>query len=310
VVPAEGVLANDTDVDGDRLTALLVSAPSHGTVTLSTDGAFTYRPAADYFGADSFTYKANDGHDDSNIATVTLTVTPVNDAPVALIDGFTMDQGGILSVAAPGVLANDSDVEGSQLTSVLVNGPAHGMLTLRADGSFVYTPAANFSGTDEFVYKANDGGLDSAPVTVTIVVNPVTLGTPGKITGGGSIDERVRNFGFVVQTKVRDGELSYTGSLQYHDKALGYNLHSTSITLIRIDPDGVHGMFQGTATLNGVAGYTFTVWVEDNGEPGSLVDRFRIEINGPGGFHYDSNDFATRGGLLDRGGNIQVHRAH
>lgn len=308
VVPAAGVLANDTDFDGDLLGAVLVSGPAHGSLALSPDGSFRYTPDANFNGSDRFVYKANDGTADSNEATVNLSVTPVNDAPVALIDGYSMDQGGTLSITAPGVLANDSDVEGTPLTAVLVSGPAHGVLTLNADGSFTYTPAATFSGTDAFVYKTNDGGLDSSPTTVAIVVNPVALGTPGKITGGGSIDERVRNFGFVVQTQIHDGVLSYTGNLEYHDKARGHNLHSTAITLVRVDPDGVRGMFQGTATLNGIAGYTFTVWVEDNGEPGSLVDRFRIEISGPGGFHYDSNDFATRGGLLDRGGNIQVHR--
>jgi len=310
VIPATGILANDTDFDGDPLSALLVRGPAHGSLMLNLDGSFRYTPDANFNGTDHFIYKANDGLADSNEAMVNLIVTPVNDPPVALIDGYSMDQGGTLAVAAPGVLANDSDVEGSALTAVLVTGPSHGTLTLNADGSFTYTPAATFSGTDTFAYKAFDGELYSNPTTVTIVVNPVNLGTPGKITGGGSIDERVRNFGFVVQTKVRDGVMSYTGNLEYHDKARGYNLHSTSITLIIIDPDGVHGMFQGTATLNGIAGYTFTVWVEDNGEPGSLVDRFRIQISGPGGFAYDCNDFATRGGLLDRGGNIQVHRTN
>ena len=77
------MLGNDTDVDGDTLTAVLVSGPAHGTLTLNADGSFTYTPDANYNGSDSFTYKANDGSADSNVATVSLTVSAVNDAPVA-----------------------------------------------------------------------------------------------------------------------------------------------------------------------------------------------------------------------------------
>ena len=93
----------------------------------------------------------------SNVATVTITVTPVNDAPVAADDGYATDEDTPLTVAAPGVLANDTDVDGETLTAVLVAGPTHGTLTLNADGSFTYTPAANYNGTDSFTYRANDG---------------------------------------------------------------------------------------------------------------------------------------------------------
>src|SRR6185503_16596587 len=84
VVPVlQGVLANDSDIDSATLTALLVGGPSHGTVVLNTDGSFTYTPAADFSGTDSFTYKANDGALDSAVATVSLSIAPVDDAPVA-----------------------------------------------------------------------------------------------------------------------------------------------------------------------------------------------------------------------------------
>ena len=76
-----GTLSNDTDANGDDLTAILVSDVSNGTLTFNSDGSFSYTPNADYNGSDSFTYKANDGIDDSNTATVTITVTAVNDAP-------------------------------------------------------------------------------------------------------------------------------------------------------------------------------------------------------------------------------------
>ena len=108
---APGVLGNDTDVDGDRADGgRWSSGPAHGTLTLNADGSFTYTPSANYNGADSFTYKANDGTADSNVATVTITVGAVNDAPVADDDAYDADEDTPLTVAAPGVLGNDSDV--------------------------------------------------------------------------------------------------------------------------------------------------------------------------------------------------------
>src|SRR4029079_13827347 len=83
VVPAAGVLGNDTDADADTLTAIQVTSVTHGTLLLNANGSFSYTPAANYNGPDSFTYRANDGLTNSGLATVSLTVIPVNDAPVA-----------------------------------------------------------------------------------------------------------------------------------------------------------------------------------------------------------------------------------
>jgi large repetitive protein len=168
---AGGVLANDTDVDGDPLTVSLVSGPANGSLTLNADGSFSYTPSADFNGSDSFTYSVTDGIETAE-ATVSITVNPINDAPVAVADEYAVDEGQTLEVAAAGVLANDTDVDGDPLSAILVSGPANGSLTLNADGSFSYTPSAGFSGTDSFIYKANDGSLESE-ATVTITVNEV-----------------------------------------------------------------------------------------------------------------------------------------
>ena len=124
------VLANDTDVDGDSLTAVLISGPSHGSFTFNSDGTFVYTPFANYNGTDSFTYKANDGQALSSTATVNITITAVNDAPIAVDDSYSITSGSVLTVSASGVLANDTDADGDPLhVSTLVVGPVHGTLT-------------------------------------------------------------------------------------------------------------------------------------------------------------------------------------
>ena len=172
-VPAPGVLANDTDPDSPVLTAVLVDTVSHGELVLNADGSFVYTPDQDYNGTDSFTYKASDGDLESEVATVTITINPVNDAPVAEDDAYTTDEDVMLNVPAPGVLENDTDPDSPVLTAVLVDTVSHGELVLNADGSFVYTPDQDYNGTDTFTYKASDGDLESEVATVTITINPV-----------------------------------------------------------------------------------------------------------------------------------------
>ncbi|MEO5914296.1 MAG: cadherin-like domain-containing protein [Luteolibacter sp.] len=330
VVAAAGVLSNDTDAQSNTLTAAVVANVTHGTLVLAANGGFTYTPTTGYTGPDSFTYKANDGEFDSNVVTVSITVsTPIsqllvngsfesnftgwtntgnlviesaspytatngtklagfnggnltpngvlsqtfttvagqtytltfdagvlsfnfspqkllvtadgtasllnqlvtvngtnsgtnvwtpksftfvadstvttltfrdqsastggidltldnvsvtgppgvpNTAPVAVADSYSTFQGTALVVASAGVLSNDTDAELSPLTAVLGTGPAHGTLTLNANGGFTYTPAGGYSGSDSFTYRANDGVLNSNLVTVSITVTPVSVG--------------------------------------------------------------------------------------------------------------------------------------
>ena len=176
VAVSTGVLANDSDADGDALTAQMLSGPSYGTIALNADGSFTYTPTSGFFGDDAFTYQASDGLALSNAATVTLTVSDssVDQPPVAVNDAYAVDQDGILTVnAATGVLANDSDADGDNLTALLIGSPINGTLSLDDDGAFIYTPNDGFSGTDAFTYMASDGAANSAEATVTITVTPV-----------------------------------------------------------------------------------------------------------------------------------------
>ncbi|MEK7862813.1 MAG: CHRD domain-containing protein, partial [Chloroflexota bacterium] len=173
VVPVPGVLGNDSDVDGDTIQTELVALTLHGALALNLDGSFSYTPEGDFSGADSFQYRVTDGALVSDVATVTLTVTPVNDAPVAEEDAYSMDEDATLVVAGPGLLGNDRDVDGDALTTALVTGPAHGTAALNPDGSFSYTPAADFNGADAFTYRASDGAAVSTDATVALTIKPV-----------------------------------------------------------------------------------------------------------------------------------------
>jgi len=185
-VAAPEVLANDNDPDGDSLHAVVASAPSHGTLALDADGSFTYSPAADFNGSDSFTYRASDGTLASNLVTVRITVTATEDTPMATDDAYSTAEDTALTVAAPGVLGNDSDADGDTLSAELGSGPSHGVVSLNADGSFAYTPAANFNGSDSFTYRASDGTLASNLATVTLTVSATNDAPTVMVAAGGT----------------------------------------------------------------------------------------------------------------------------
>ncbi len=185
----QGLLANDSDPENDSLTATVVSNPSGGTLALNLDGSFTYTPDTDFAGVDSFTYRVHDGKLFSSAATVSITVDSTNRAPSALNDNYSVDEGQTLTVnAATGVLNNDSDPDNDSLNAAVVSNPSNGTLTLDSDGSFSYTPNANFTGSDSFTYRANDGDLSSNVATVSITVN-ATNTAPTSLNDNYSVDE-------------------------------------------------------------------------------------------------------------------------
>jgi VCBS repeat-containing protein len=174
---AAGLLINDSDVY-DPIYATLTSGPANGGITLYAHGGFTYTPFSGFSGIDSFTYQASDGVNFSNVATVTLNVI-ANAAPVATDDSYSTPAGVTLFITNPlnSVLNDDTDADGDPLAAVLATGPAHGSLTLNADGTFTYTPASGFSGSDSFSYRASDGTASSNAATVTITVNAAPVAT-------------------------------------------------------------------------------------------------------------------------------------
>jgi hypothetical protein len=173
-IPAPGVLSNDTDLEGNDLTAQLVNEPSNGTLSLETDGSFTYTPDAGFSGVDIFTYTASDGEFGSVEATVTITV--INRPPTVNDRSYNVAPDIALNVAPPGILAGANDPDGDPLTAQLVRGPRHGVLTVNPNGSFTYTPLSGYVGADDFIFRVSDGNLSSNPATVRL-----TIGNEGTV---------------------------------------------------------------------------------------------------------------------------------
>jgi hypothetical protein len=170
-----------SDPDGNPLSYSIVNGPTHGTLT-GVAPALTYQPAANYSGGDSFTFRVNDGQADSPFATVAIAVQAINDAPVATGESYTVQSGATLTVTAPGLLSNDTDIDSVGLTTVLGSVPAHGALTLNANGAFSYVPSPGYSGPDTFSYAASDGMLSSTLVTVSLTVTaPPPPPPPGPV---------------------------------------------------------------------------------------------------------------------------------
>jgi len=177
------VTDNDSDIDattGDvtpdehfTLSVSLVNDVDNGTLSLNADGSFTYTHDGGESTSDEFVYELADGAGGSDQATVSIEIISVNDPPVAMDDAYNVEEDGELVSSAPGVLGNDYDYDGDGLTAELANGTTNGTLSLNADGSFTYSPNANYYGPDSFTYQAYDGQEYSNTATVSITVNPV-----------------------------------------------------------------------------------------------------------------------------------------
>lgn len=152
------------------LTYLVIDGPAHGTLS-GTAPQLRYTPDPAYSGPDSLRFQVSNGTIDSGPATVAITVEPAVAAPVAHDDAYAVPPGQTLAVPAPGVLQNDSS-PGGPLAAALLSPPAHGVLSLHADGSFRYQPAPGFTGADAFTYQAVAGSTPGGAGTVRITVQP------------------------------------------------------------------------------------------------------------------------------------------
>lgn len=257
------VLDNDTDQNNDALSVVAgIFTTAHGTIELLADGSFTYTPDLYYFGNDSFDYTVLDGQGGSDAGHVSIIVNSINDAPVAQDDDLVVDEDGVVSGK---VLANDSDIDGGILsviaaTLTTIHG---GSVVILADGSFTYTSALNYNGTDSFDYALLDGQGGSDAGTVNIVVNsinddPVATDdnyvvdedntVAGNVFGNDSdIDGGVLSVIAATFTTVNGGtvELFEDGSFTYAPDVDFFGSDSFDYTLL----DGQGGQDVGTVNI-------------------------------------------------------------
>ena len=212
---ATGVLAND----GAGLTAALETSTAHGSLALQPDGGFTYTPAANFSGTDTFTYRAVAGTLQSAPATVAITVSPVNDVPVALADpsypataGVQLAVGSAAGASPQGVLLNDSDADGDALTALLTVPASGGALALQPNGSFTFTAAS--AGTYTFSYAASDGTATSPDALVTITVTAPVNTPPVAVDDYASVRRNLAvDIGVLANdTDAEDGTLAAAAS--------------------------------------------------------------------------------------------------
>jgi VCBS repeat-containing protein len=211
---------------------------------LGGNGSFVYTPVENYTGVDVFTYVANDSFVDSNVATVNITVLPVSDAPIVNDDFYNTNEDTTLNVAAPGVLANDTDPDNDTISALLVLNPSNGTLSFNSNGSFVYSPDSDYYGSDNFTYKATDGVMvsNNATVFITIIAvndppianddfystqedTPLNITAPGVLLNDTDIDnttlttEKVSDPAHGYLTFNSDGSFEYIPDAEY----IGYD---------------------------------------------------------------------------------------
>ncbi len=218
---------SDNDLDTDGFTYVITDGPDNGTITMNSDGSFTYTPDPDFNGTDTFTYQACDENGLNCVeATVTIIVVPVNDNPNAIDDTFTTDEDTTLNA---NVGDNDLNPDGSTLTFVVTDDTDNGTLILNADGTFTYTPDPNFYGTDSFTYTLCDenGNCDTATVTIIVV---------------SIIDASAENDQYTT-----DEDVSFDGDVSDND-----NDTETFTYTVTNGPD------HGTITMNEDGSFTYT----------------------------------------------------
>jgi len=251
------VLANDSDADGDTLTVTLQSTPANGAASVNGDGTIAYTPDPDFAGQDSFTYTVSDGNGGTATADIAITVDPVNDAPKAAADSFTVpgEQASTLDV-----LANDEDVDGDALTVTLNNTPENATASVNADGTITFTPDEGFFGETSFDYTVTDTSGSTATATATVTVSG-SAGLP---------DAQDDSF-----TVAEDSE----ATLDVLANDLGVAAGGAQVTLNSTPPNATAVVnddgtiaFTPSADFFGETSFTYTVTTDDGSSATATVD--------------------------------------
>jgi VCBS repeat-containing protein len=267
---AAQLLANDTDVEGDVLSVTAVTQPGHGAVSANAGGGWTYTPVANYNGTDSFSYSISDGKGGVASASVIVTIASVNDAPVAGNSAMSTNEDVALQISAAQLLANDTDVDGDVLTITGITQPSHGAVTANGAGAWIYTPAANYFGSDSFTYSISDGkgGASSASVTLTIVsVNDAPVAGNNTLTTNEDTSVAVTAAQLLANDSDVDGDvLSVTAVTQPGHGAVTANA-------------GGGWIYTPAANYNGADSFTYTVSDGKGGVTSASVNVTIVAVN-------------------------------
>lgn len=232
------------DPNADTLTYSIVTNPAHGTATtVNSNGTFTYTPDTDFSGTDSFTFTVNDGQTTSNSATVSITITAINDPPTAEPVAITVSEDSSVN----GQL-QAQDPDNTSLTYSVVAHPTHGSVTANTSGGFTYSPEANATGTDNFTFQVSDGQALSNTATVSITISPIN---DAPVALAGSLNAPF--------------EQTTSGTLQANDldnDPLTYSLASDPQQVVTIT-NSTAGAYTFTPVDGMESPYTFTFTVND-----------------------------------------------
>ncbi|MBD1862995.1 MULTISPECIES: cadherin-like domain-containing protein [Trichocoleus] len=248
-------LLNTSDSNGDAIAIASVGPAANGTVTINQDGTLSYTPNLNFNGSDTFTYTVADAFGGTAIATVSVLVNPLPDVPIATNDTVSTSEDTRLTISSNLLFTNDIEPDGQTLLITGFTQPANGSVVGNGDGTYVYTPNANFNGTESFTYTVTDGLDGSATATVTISVGAVNdTPTPGSDSLTTNEDTSLSFTQANLLTNdsdVEDGLLTVTSFTQ-----------PTSGSLAR-DNNGNY-LYTPAPNFNGSASFTYTV-TDSNG---------------------------------------------
>ncbi|MGO0059118.1 Ig-like domain-containing protein [Brevibacillus fluminis] len=253
-----------TDADEDTLTYSVKTDASNGTVTVNPDnGSWTYTPNADYVGPDTFTVEVSDGKGGTTTSTITITINgPENQAPTVGTDSKTTAKNTPVSGT---VTASDAD--GDTLTYSVKTNADHGTVTVNpADGSWTYTPNANYVGLDTFTVEVSDGKGGTATSTITITINGPENQAPTVGNDSKTTTKNTPVSGTVTASDADEDTLTYSVKTD------------ASNGTVTVNP--ADGSWTYTPTPDYVGPDTFTVEVSD-GKGGTVTSTITITINGP-----------------------------
>ena len=255
------VVSNDTDIDGDSLTLIEVVTDGTGTVAVNTDGvSVDYTPASNFNGTEIVTYIVSDGLLIDQ-GTLTLTITPVNDPPVAVSDTATLLEDSALT--SIDVILNDTDVEGDTLTLTAATTDGSGTVAVNTDGVSVdYTPASNFNGTETITYTVSDGVDTNETGILTIMVTAVN-DFPIAIADSATVDEDAPLTSIDVISNDTDLDIIDTLTL--------IAVTTDGSGTIAVNTDGVSVDYTPASNFNGTETITYTLFDGTDTTTGTLT---------------------------------------